>query len=291
MVRDHVTLLKYEKGDFFDWHQDYEKFVMNKRQLYIEGHLLFCISAPESGGELELGYDGEKYSYVQNGAVLFDKLKRHRACKVDAGTKILMAIDVMYKHRDDPMGGDLDAIKDTHGPAFLFDYRNVALYVNQHPEEFVPFGVMMYTNTSEYYERYDGDGNCLIYIYDSSGLRYSEWMTYEDGKFSEEATICEYDGKDHASFNFVEDIGEDVLNKSEDMLPMAFDSKLVLDKAQITMIILEIKHYLRKDRCGNIRYIVEDTCNEPPEEYWNAEFFHGCGYFREGETLEPKVYE
>ena len=60
LARNHVTFIKYEKNDFFDWHNDFEKIVLNKRNKWLEMQFIYCIVSPELGGELQILKDNEK---------------------------------------------------------------------------------------------------------------------------------------------------------------------------------------------------------------------------------------
>lgn len=98
LARDYVTFIKYDVGGFFDWHVDFEKVTINGGKYMKEMHLLFCIQAPNEGGELLLKKDGEtlviQAPKTLNSAVIFDKLLEHRAEEVKAGQKIIMTVDV-----------------------------------------------------------------------------------------------------------------------------------------------------------------------------------------------------
>lgn len=98
LARDYVTFIKYDVGGFFDWHVDFEKVTINGGKYTKEMHLLFCLRAPEEGGELLLKKDGETIIIpapkTLNSVVIFDKLLEHRAEEVKVGQKIIMTVDV-----------------------------------------------------------------------------------------------------------------------------------------------------------------------------------------------------
>lgn len=96
-ARDHVTFIKYKEGGFFDWHQDYEKYIIDDRRKWIEMHLLFCLERAAEGGELTIKINGavQSHQYVNNGVMLFDKRMEHCAEEVLEGTKIIMTVDVL----------------------------------------------------------------------------------------------------------------------------------------------------------------------------------------------------
>ena len=106
LARDSVTFIKYTEGGHFDWHADHEKYIINERRRWLECHLIFCIEAPEEGGELLIeqdwpsssvpkGVQESSISYEANMCCLFDKNLRHRAEPVRSGTKIIMTVDVL----------------------------------------------------------------------------------------------------------------------------------------------------------------------------------------------------
>jgi predicted 2-oxoglutarate/Fe(II)-dependent dioxygenase YbiX len=103
LARDYVTFIQYEEGGFFDWHRDFEKVVINGGNSNIkEMHLLFCIDAPEEGGELLVEPHSIEDAKImtltevvqQNHCVIFDKMMKHRANEVIKGRKTIMTMDV-----------------------------------------------------------------------------------------------------------------------------------------------------------------------------------------------------
>ncbi len=99
LARDHVTFIKYEKGGFFGWHQDFEKYILNGRKKWIECHLIYCIEAPEEGGQLEIKMTPDNipisFPLSNNSCIIFDKSLEHCACPVLEGRKIIMTADVL----------------------------------------------------------------------------------------------------------------------------------------------------------------------------------------------------
>lgn len=97
LARNYITFIKYVEDDFFDWHQDFEKVVINGPLTFKEMHLLFCIEQPNKGGELL--FRGEniskiEYDMQENRCIVFDKTIEHSGAQVAQGTKIIMTIDV-----------------------------------------------------------------------------------------------------------------------------------------------------------------------------------------------------
>lgn len=113
LARDHVTFIKYEPGGFFSWHQDYEKYTINKRQKWLEMHLLVCLQGAD-GGELQVrpseGAEPVSYPHVTNGAIMFDKMMEHQGAVVTGGIKIIMTVDVLVS---------LQAVLDSPGMSIL----------------------------------------------------------------------------------------------------------------------------------------------------------------------------
>lgn len=110
-TRRYVTFIRYDPGDFFDWHQDYTRY----RGVYYrtkECHLLICLEAPDEGGELQIHDESDRrhpkdptvteekplkastYSYSEGEAILFDKTRYHRALPVTRGSKLILSVDV-----------------------------------------------------------------------------------------------------------------------------------------------------------------------------------------------------
>jgi hypothetical protein len=54
LARDYVTFIKYSAGEFFEWHRDHERYVINQRDRWIEAHLMYCLKAPQVGGNLDI---------------------------------------------------------------------------------------------------------------------------------------------------------------------------------------------------------------------------------------------
>lgn len=128
LARDHVTFIKYSAGEFFDWHRDHEKYVINQRDRWIEAHLIYCLKAPQVGGNLDIKKDNENIqsiAYKYNQCVVFDKLMEHRAAVVQEGEKLIMTVDVLISTKEIASDESLDfelaeAMKD---PVGIRSYR------------------------------------------------------------------------------------------------------------------------------------------------------------------------
>lgn len=133
LARDYVTFIRYDEGDFFDWHVDFEKVRVNHGENgFKEMHFLFCVQGCLEGGELLIkepkqkstpaapakSLDSEEAKEIKeakevmdtwaieadvikvqeakttNAAVVFDKLMEHKGARVTKGTKIIMTIDL-----------------------------------------------------------------------------------------------------------------------------------------------------------------------------------------------------
>ena len=100
LARDHVTFIKYQEGGFFDWHQDFEKYIIDGRRKWIEMHLLICLQEPTKGGELLVQMQDDQglihmYPQTTNGCIIFDKNMMHRGDLVTEGSKTIMTVDVL----------------------------------------------------------------------------------------------------------------------------------------------------------------------------------------------------
>lgn len=98
MARSTVTFIRYEKGGFFDWHMDHEKYTINSGQRWRECHALLCLDQPTEGGELEI--DDKQIVLKENMCVLFDKSLLHRGAIVKDGVKVIMTLDVLVSTTD-----------------------------------------------------------------------------------------------------------------------------------------------------------------------------------------------
>lgn len=97
LARNYVTFIHYNNGGQFDWHTDHERVRINGGQRWLECHLLLCITAPQSGGELEVQINSNttKFPMDTNRCIVFDKALMHRGCVVTGGTKQIMTVDVL----------------------------------------------------------------------------------------------------------------------------------------------------------------------------------------------------
>lgn len=164
MARDYATFIKYEVGDFFDWHQDHEKYVIDERKRWVEMHFLYCIESAEEGGNLSIKTPDELKSltYKENGCIVFDKLMEHCAEPVVSGRKVIMTIDVLVSKKEVVENPDLtlelgEALKNPDGFR-TYGRSNFLKFVMKNPMNIPLFGVI------------EIKGNVLIY--DSLGCYY-----------------------------------------------------------------------------------------------------------------------
>ena len=100
LARDYVTFIRYDKGDFFEWHTDFEKLRINHGDnCFKEMHFLYCIEGCQNGGQLLVKDPNGDVLTIEdartaNSAVVFDKLMKHKGAEVIDGTKIIMTIDL-----------------------------------------------------------------------------------------------------------------------------------------------------------------------------------------------------
>ncbi len=103
IARNHLTFIRYDVGDFFDWHQDFEKYVINDRYKWVEMHMLFCLQAPIKGGELEIKLfndDMQTIAMNVNRAIIFDKYLEHKGTTVIEGTKLILTVDILISQTE-----------------------------------------------------------------------------------------------------------------------------------------------------------------------------------------------
>lgn len=99
LARDYITFIKYNEGDFFEWHVDFEKIKINHgNDGFKEMHFIYCINGCEEGGQLLIknkhGIQEINEACLTNNAVVFDKLMEHKGAKVIKGVKIIMTVDL-----------------------------------------------------------------------------------------------------------------------------------------------------------------------------------------------------
>jgi len=161
LSREHVTIIRYDEGDFFLEHQDHRRFPNESASRY-EGHLLVCLEAPEAGGELvvRVGEDEQVYRYtIIGGGVLFDKGQRHEALPVTSGCKMIMSIDVdVTRVVSQPVPAEIEKWLETRQDMRIQD-TDIFHQLAQRPElHHVPVVLLLE----------DDEGNMAVY--DSRGL-------------------------------------------------------------------------------------------------------------------------
>ena len=278
LARDHVTFVRYTAGGMFDWHQDHEQYIVNKRQHWREGHLLYCLVAPDEGGELiikkRFWYSSGKevsYPYKENGLMLFDKLNPHMAGKVEAGVKLILAVDVLYSRTtlDAGCASQLAAALKTFPHGFCSsDIASMATFGDALEDaDMIPYGLMMYENDET------EDGQRAI-LYD--GTHVYEWTSEELY-----AVQGKRDGANLA--DYVQDVH--VIKEVEDLYMAAFTSDQCLplhdetreNELNAMWHCLASLPFVGKHGTEYTSGVIEDTCNEPPNGYRNCSFCHTCG--------------
>ena len=169
LARDHVTFIKYDEGGFFDWHQDFEKYIVNDRLKWVEMHLIICLQGAEEGGELQTreGPEGGILAHplVTNGCIVFDKSIEHRGNIVTKGTKIIMTVDVLVSTVDAETLADLgidlelEPLMETGCMSYRHDY------IKKYAENFDATPVFGYLECIR-------DGTHIRVIYDILGAYY-----------------------------------------------------------------------------------------------------------------------
>jgi predicted 2-oxoglutarate/Fe(II)-dependent dioxygenase YbiX len=192
LARDHVTFIKYQKGGFFDWHKDHEKFKINNHDQWIEGHLIYCIQPAVSGGQLQIKRDGEieTFDYKANQCVIFDKSMEHRAQEVTEGKKIIMTVDVLISTKEiqnDP-NLDLQLVEALKNPVGFRSYNLEKIKKLYQPDQHVMFGIIKTKNT--YLSR--------TVIYDSLGCYHK---TDEDESWTRTTSVCKPQEFDSEGFS------------------------------------------------------------------------------------------
>ena len=284
LARDHVTIIKYPEGGHFDWHTDHEKFVVNKRQTWIEGHLIYCIEPPEEGGELEFrhwSFDSKVFRYEKNGVLLFNKQCMHRAKPVISGSKIIMTIDVLYRQITKPSDEYSKMFNQilTDNPMGFMTYNVLELFkFSKMKPDYIPFGIFTYQN--------DEKETHITRIYDNTKTLLLKYKERGDDYLDD----CELENVWHRKLlNFTNDLDEvmsdvRISNDCSDLFPIDFDSAQELpdDPLNVTdrsnkILNLPMINISKRSNYNLRRDVVHDTCNEPPGDYWYCTIEHMCG--------------
>ena len=145
LARKYVTFIRYDKDDFFDWHNDFEKVKINNGMSnFKEMHLIYCINAPVKGGKF-LIKDKKAFDCKKNSAIIFDKLLDHKGDVIEEGHKIIMTIDVFVTSKIRSESGIIQEVEEElfeliegNNPWMIFDdkYEQLVKVIKQIRENF-----------------------------------------------------------------------------------------------------------------------------------------------------------
>lgn len=96
IVRNNITHIKYESGDFFKEHEDYLSMTSNAIQEYT---MIYCLNANCEGGETVLKINDfftheSKASITKNNILIFRKDIRHEGKKLLSGIKEILTLNL-----------------------------------------------------------------------------------------------------------------------------------------------------------------------------------------------------
>ncbi|AAF44599.1 C4L/C10L-like family protein [Fowlpox virus] len=94
-VENTVTLIMYEKGDYFARHRDFST-VFSKNIICV--HLLLYLEQPETGGETVIYIDNNTSVKLKTDH-LFDKTIEHESITVESGRKCVALFDVLLEKK------------------------------------------------------------------------------------------------------------------------------------------------------------------------------------------------
>lgn len=199
LARDHVTFIKYSKGGHFDWHRDFEKYVINKGNGYLEMHLIYCITAPGYGGALYIKPDEKDdclydHHFKTNECIVFDKRMPHRATNVQEGEKIIMTVDVLVK-QDSASTETVDAAirSFNNGEMNAFCYYDNSSLENQLKDVEGPYQIFGCLKLEIMDEEWNYLRPCSIYFDHKGAFRYEiadvTWSRSEPDKVSDREDI------------------------------------------------------------------------------------------------------
>ena len=177
LARDHITFIRYDEGDFFNWHVDHEKFVLNNREKWLEMHLVYCLEAAEEGGNLLIRspplqgspnqFQELDIPYQTNGCVIFDKRMQHCSAPVIRGSKLIVTLDVLVSTREilsnDAYTPDLLFALDQPRGFMTYNRKGLIKLISKHPEKYCVFGLITVDGETKVYdcngtvERLSGD--------------------------------------------------------------------------------------------------------------------------------------
>ena len=161
-VRDHVTLVYYQPGEFFKPHRDTALLVSGAPNRAREVHVMAVLTAPAGGGELRLvDAAGDEHLYqCSKGRVLaFDKSRLHEARPVTKGNKIVLLIDALaVVARDAPAAPPLTWLQQHFAPPGVLS-ANLELVADVARRNNLPFFLVT-------------TGNDVTRVHDSRGVIY-----------------------------------------------------------------------------------------------------------------------
>lgn len=90
IITDEVDVIKYENGDFFERHTDFDKMISNVMKYY---SLIIYLQKPIKGGHFCYYIKNKKYFAINN-VILFRNNLDHESSLVEDGEKIILKINV-----------------------------------------------------------------------------------------------------------------------------------------------------------------------------------------------------
>ena len=284
LARDYVTFIKYSAGEFFEWHRDHERYVINQRDRWIEAHLIYCLKAPQVGGNLDIKSNEniQSIAYQYNQCVVFDKLMEHRAAEVQEGEKLIMTVDVLISTKEIASDESLDfelaeAMKD---PVGVRSYRVDKInQLHDAHKQSIMFGLIIVGS--------------ITVIYDSVGYYYyddSEWhhrcFIRKDDCFVEynqtDLSLCEssypyfrakyYNNDDLTSLMLNQTERYDVKDGHIDSYPMNCSPPIPDGTDPLAILKIKCCHIPKKMETISYTYY----CNEG-DEYEVSIVDHSCG--------------
>lgn len=123
LVRNDVTIIRYEQDDFFSEHADYLSFTSNEVQ---EFTLILCLDADCDGGETKLKINDFFTHYSKNTkttgqSLLFRKDFVHEGTKLSRGHKLILTVNLLGF----PNIGDSIAVITVSDKKWSIPYKNI----------------------------------------------------------------------------------------------------------------------------------------------------------------------
>ncbi|ARF02782.1 SWPV1-208 [Shearwaterpox virus] len=122
IISNTVTLVVYDKGDYFRKHKDFSSLFSRNTTC---AHLLLYLEKPEIGGEtaIYLGYE-DTSSLKVTSDVIFDKTISHESLTVTEGRKCIALFDVILKSKLSPSTNKIASIQYLDSEIPLYDREN-----------------------------------------------------------------------------------------------------------------------------------------------------------------------